>query len=267
MIEPMTNWAWSWVVLALAAGAAGSEVSDHGLPGLGEEEIAQLATADDTRPPDEPALYPLLRNAAKWDPEAVRAAERSAATPDWSDVVDDAAAHRGEVVRVEGSYAGRQRRVELLRAGPWGEKVTEWGIVVGRGTAQERVVVVYLVNPSDAPVAPRAGASVRLVGRFFKTWTDRDAKGQQRRYPVVVARSASVVSTSSSGGAAPALVAAVVVLLAGLFAVRWWTRGTGGHRRQGARREGADRIDAGTEYDLPEDPAEALEQLERSAEG
>jgi hypothetical protein len=242
------------------------------LPALTDEQRTQLATADDHRPPDEPALYPLLVNVASWDAAAVREMAASgeipglapgSLPPDYEKLLDEPDAFRGELFLVEGRYAGRQRRQRLLRGGPWGPAVTEWGVVVDaqRGGGAERVAVVYLVDPTPSGDAPREGAFVRVVGRFYKVWEDRDAAGGVTRYPVFVGVSPAVPQWRADEGAwTTVIVAAVFVLAGGMVVLRWWTRRRGRPRRR-VRAGAADSFE-GDDEELPGDPAEALEQLE-----
>ena len=172
-----------------------------GLPPLTDAQREQLATADESQKPDQPALYALLPNVLEWDrSEAARGYVPGAAVPDFEALWTDPQTERGELFVIEGTYAGRQRSMQLLRPGPWGEALTEWGVVVGGrhggggvASGAEQVVIVYLVDPSGQIEPPPAGAKVRLAARFYSLWSDQDAQGHAQVYPVFVGRSAEVI--------------------------------------------------------------------------
>lgn len=248
------------------------------IPDLTAAQQTQLATADDTRAPDEPAWTGLLVSVATWDPaEAARGFVPGATMPDYGKLLAEPGAYRGELFVVEGRYAGRQREMRTRRAGPWGESLVEWGVLpkhAGPGERQDVVAMVYLVDPAGEITPPREGQTVRLAARFYKTWTDVDADGVPRTYPVFVGRSASVVGEASGGGRGHvAIVGGVIVLSGLLFLVMLARKRRGGPAGGAAQRERVlerlrqDADDAEFETsadDLPDDPAAALEQLERS---
>ena len=187
-------------------------------------------------------------------------------------LVADPAAARGAVLVVEGRFAGRVRDVKLLRGGPWGKTVTEWGLVVdGPKDAAGRVAIVYFAG---AVTRPRDRQRVRVVGRFFKTWTDVDAAGVETTYPVFVAAPFWVtVGGERTGARWQVMVVLVLGLTAGLWGVRRVLRR---EKRRPTRTALKDRGTRGQRGDamevedagLPEDPAEALGVLrERGNDG
>ena len=280
-----------WLFVMLVGGVLGA------IPPLDAGQRTQLETASEAAGPDEAGLYALLANVAKWEIGRDKGTEgrrdeggegglpAGVARPDWGALLAEPGAFRGDLFLVEGRYAGRQRRVELVRPGVWGGAVTEWGVVVdgtsggGEASGGEVVAVVYFVDPMGEMVPPAGGegARVRTVGRFYKVWTDRDAAGAERRYPVFVARSAEVVQGGAGGGlpggsgAATAVFAAVLVLAAVLFMVKRMGRQRRGvaSRRPGlshrAERDDPQHDEVEDESEdvqpLPADPAEALERL------
>ena len=242
------------------------------VPPLTQEQRTQLAAAEESGLPDEPALYPLLENVLTWDAEvaAEMAASGDAAgvtRPDYAALADRPSEYRGRLFMVEGRFAGRQRRQRLMRNGPWGSAVTEWGVVVDpkRGGGAERVAVVYLVDPTPSGQAPREGAWVRVVGRFYKFWEDRDASGRAVSYPVFVGRSPAVPEVRPAETPWRGLiVAGVLVLAGGMVVLRWWVyRPVRPRRRLRSARQSeaiAEAVD-----DLPRDPADAMARLEERA--
>ena len=275
-----------FLLMSVLTAWAGTVLADEYpgvVPSLTEAQYVQLATADDTRPPDEPAWYGLLANVASWptpDADSTEAAGPVAlsketsgdgAVPDYTALLDEPAAHRGELKVVEGRFAGRQRRLRVLRDGPWGQALTEWGVVVdpAAGGGRERVAVVYLVDPNGRQATPRENQRVQVLTRFYKLWQDVDADGQATTYPVFVGRYAALIEPEAAarrGMFRDLLVAAIVVLMVSLLGVRWWARRLGATRRR--RREAwqrspmADEMDADDEVVLPSDPAEALAALD-----
>ena len=270
-----------------------------GIAPLSEGQRRQLATTTDGATVDGAGLYALLADVAVWPvPEGLSGINAAGvegglppgvARPDWPALLGEPGAFRGDLFLVEGRYGGRQRRMELVRPGAWGEALTEWGVVAdvaggraGGGAGGDGVVAVVLfVDPGGAmrPPAGGEGARVRAVGRFYKIWEDHDATGAERRYPVFVARRAEVARAGSggaggaggTGGAATVLFAAVLAGAVLLFMVRRMGRGRLAAARR--KREPKDRVrrvfedeqDAAEEADelppLPSDPAEALERL------
>lgn len=249
------------------------------IPDLTAAQQTQLATADDTRVPDEPAWTGLLTSVATWDPdEGARGFVPGAIAADYEKLLAEPGAYRGALFVIEGRYAGRQRETRTLRAGPWGESLVEWGVIAAVGEAGvdagEVVAMVYLVDPDGRITPPREGQTVRMAARFYKLWTDVDADGVARTYPVFVGRSASVVGEASGGGRGNvAIVGGVIVLSGLLFLVMLARSRRGGKAGQASQRERVlerlrqDADDAELETsadDLPDDPAAALEQLEKS---
>lgn len=247
------------------------------VPPLTADQRKLVEQADDAALIDQPALMGLLRNVMEWDGTA--SGEGSGQAVDLATletITADPGPYRGELFSVVGQYAGRQRDLKLLRPGPWGEALKEWGLVVGAGRSDSgRVAMVYLVDPDGELVTPRQGTHMRVAARFFMVWTDQDADGNVTRYPVFVGRSAVVVAAEGGAGAAGStavIVGAVVAMLAGLFWVRRMGKGAGGSKRQAvlqrmredARRYEEEAEEAGDEAEaLPQDPAEALDALSR----
>ncbi len=239
--------------------------------------------------PDQPALYALLADVAAWD----AGDDAGAVVPDWEQIRDHPKTHRGQALLIEGVDAGRRRRIALVRPQPpWGDAVTEWGVVVTLGeaggtattgsngsdgdaepVADALPVVVWFFDPDDAVGASVEGRRVRLVGRFLGWWDDEDAHGYSQRYPVVVAKSAVVVERAGSGSAVvgwPVVGLAAFVLVALWL---WWRLGRmwSGQgvvarqrgARESSRRETREEDEERDDIDLPDDAASALDALDR----
>lgn len=265
------------MVLGLVLAAVGglwNRSARAAIPELNEAQRVQLDTAEDGYLPDEPAWTGLLTSVATWDPVEAAAGDVPGATvPDYDHLLVEPEAYRGDLFVIKGFYAGRQRRLLTARTGPWGDALVEWGVEVRSNT----IVMVYLVSPDAEVVPPREGQTVRLAARFYKLWTDVDAEGVERTYPVFVGRSAMVVEGPSGSSGVGAMVVGAVVVLAGLLGVVMVMRrravGRGATRREAIRRrlreeaQDYDEQGEGNDQTLPRDPAEALEQLGRQDRG
>jgi hypothetical protein len=273
--------AWAVILIAVTA-----------VPPLTDAQRAQLDTAvDDSARLDEAALYPLLENVLTWErvdtsggdesggyesgadesggDESGGDDEAGAVVPDYDALLADPAADRGELFLIEGRFAGRARRYGLMRKGGWGDALTEWVLVV-RDEPQE-VAVVYFVDPAGVIEAPGTGSRVRVVGRFYKVWADRDQDGKPARYLTFIARSPSTESVAAADPTGP-VVWFLPVMILGLVVVYVFVRRAGrtssGDERQARRGAGSaddamleDVAPARTDEPLPDDPAEALRRM------
>ena len=95
-------------------------------PPLTQAQVGQLETATDhTRALDEPALYPLLNNAVKWQASD----ELGAIIPDFCEMLRSPAIYRGKVFLIEGQLAGKPRPIQRLsRPGAWDRRLEQWGV-------------------------------------------------------------------------------------------------------------------------------------------
>ncbi|MEM9417447.1 MAG: hypothetical protein AAGA25_00150 [Planctomycetota bacterium] len=243
-------------------------ISLGAIPELTEPQQIQLDTAQDGYLPDEPAWTGLLTSVASWDPAvAVRNDIPGSTIPQYHRLLEAPAEYRGGLFHIKGFYAGRQRELRTMRSGPWGDSLVEWGVAVDSDT----VAMIYLVSPDSEIQPPREGQTVRLTARFYKLWTDTDADGVERTYPVFVGRSAVVVDSGRMGGRGHVVVVGGVVVLTGLLFLvmlgrkRW---GGGATKRERVlerlREHPAGEAEPSELEGLSDDPAEALGQLDQS---
>lgn len=223
------------------------------VPPLSDAQRDTLASAtDDGARLEEPAMQALLTNVLQWD----EADEAGAQVPDYTALLTHPAAGRGELYLIEGRFAGRARRYKFTQEHPGlGDALTEWVLVVREDP--EEVAVVYFVDPEGALEAPATGAGVRVVGRFYKVWADRDRDDQPARYLTFVARSPKVLSSHAAATGPPVL--PMLLLIAVLAVAYLFIRRMGKPDRYDrhvppARRRHPDDV-------ILSDPAEALERL------
>jgi hypothetical protein len=197
-----------------------------GFAPLSQTQQRQLASASDGGAAvDEGALYPLLRNVGQWEAGKLAGAR----VPNYEAIKARPGEHRGGVYLIEGHFV-RQRRLQLNRAGPWDEAVTEWAVRVS-DEPNRRYVIVFFVDPDNSMPPPTKGDKVRLAARFYKVWGTHNKRGAQKNWLTFVARSATV--SSSSGGttlgtgawlAAGFTLLAIVGLALVMTRVRGWQR-------------------------------------------
>ena len=80
--------------------------------------------------------------------------------------VNPVTSSRRRCLLIEARFAGRVRDVELLRGGPWGKTVTEWGLVAdgpkdADGAGGDRVL------PGGKVARPRDRQRVRVAAQVF----------------------------------------------------------------------------------------------------
>ena len=256
------------------------------VPPLGEGQRVQLETADDTGEHwDEPAIYPLLTNAAAWQVETRVDRIPGLTIPDFPALAADPATHRGGLFLIEGLFI-KESQVPVLRPGPWGQTLTQW--VVQTDPVKDEVVIVYLTHPPSATggATPRLGEPVALAGRFYKLWPSRTLQGVPITYLLFVGHGAAVGagaagvtpgSSTAARGPSPVAIAVVAAAVIGAFffllrrlaAFRFDPKPTASQLRRAESRElreqrpPADDADPDEGPPLPEDPAAALVELER----
>ena len=159
-----------------------------GVPPLTESQRRMLAETGDTAnqpveeseearpipmPLEQPGLYALLNNAMAWEPGD----ERGAALPDYEALYESPAEHRGEVILIEGELL-RSTTLEVDRSGPWGERITEWVVEIGRDPLDS--VVLLLPDPEGEAARAKAGTAVRVPARFYMAQRLQLAGGDRR---------------------------------------------------------------------------------------
>ncbi len=266
------------MVLGVASLALGVQ------PTLTARQREQLATATDySQQLDEAAWYPLLENVAGLDVTD----KAGARYPDLVTLLTEPAAYRGELFVVEGLLAAPPRTLpRTARPGTWSGKLQQW--VIQTDAQRDEVVLLYLVDPPSDATRPKVGDAVWTIARFFKVWDEtRAADGKMRRYAVFVGRTVNRGGPGAGeaggaggvgkgggsiglGGGFTALVVAVVVLAGGFYYLRKRIAAQNSidcdvpSRRENRHERGEDEAaeeDIGDP--LPEDPVEALRELER----
>ena len=257
------------VVALVAVGAAAAAAQVASLPTLSEDDRAAIEATSDGIERREESWVRLLEHVSQWPrdrAEIVAAIDASPIVqrPDWPAWLIDPEPHRGSLVRVIG-------RLEQATAFPWpiGDRaeppvLAEWFVRPERqeGDAQTAgAIQIWVVDPPrlDPDRAPRR---VEIVGRFLRATELEGRDGVLRGFPTVVGMAVPVAATSTGWG--PGTLVAVLVVA--MIPIVIWLRRLA--KRPPPRRF----IDAAFDEpiedrrrDLPPDPAEALEALEREA--
>ncbi len=248
-------------------------------PELTPQHQMQLATATDgSQELDEAALYPLLENAKWLDP-----ADTTGAIPlDYQAVLKDPAAFRGKLVLIRGYVAAEPRSAgKLARPGPWDGHLQQWIIKLNHDPENHASVVVYLVAPPPRKNWPFRDTRVWMVARFYKVWDQPNVlNGKPMSFLVFVGNTLNV---ETAAGSSPGLFgtpqrALLTISLAVVLLIMLWAAARmliarrhatfQQHMREDRalrderRREIARRTPSAGEP-LPENPADALEELER----
>ena len=271
----MGTWPIIAVVCSLTQGAGG-------VPALTAAQAEQLATARDHRPQwDEAALYPLLTNVVAWS----RADEAGAMVPAYAQLHAEPDKFRGQLFLIEGQLGGAPGLIKrrLSRPGPWDTNLQQWYVLVQR--EPDEAVVLVLADPMPPQRLPRrGGAAVRAAARFYKVWSYVDRDNQPTDYLMFVGRWVQVTpppegaggpsgGPSGGGGGVWPLGVVVVVLVAAWYTF-WRLRrlalkpkSLSSLSRRVARRQADEGIEQEPpDQTLPDDPAEALGELQRRHE-
>lgn len=228
----------------------------------------------------DPGFFALLENAASWtdgQPDV------PLWTPDYQQIYDEARLWVGRPCRVEATLETR------WQLPPLGPRWSGTGALVLR-TDQHLPIIVFLTDPPELTSTGEAarghdlvaerGARVQLVGRFYKLLTLEKAGGQQRSYISFVGRSVDRLAMPTGQADGPVvpivaviLVAVVLVMLGGYMLLRISTsrkRRLSPAEALAAYRKRRDAIDTDQAADqadpLPDDPADALDQLTRNTD-
>lgn len=256
------------MVLVLV-GVSESAPANPPLPPLSADDRTALSAASDGLERREESWVRLLEHASEWPRDrdsltGAMAASPIVERPDWQAWLLDPESHRGSLVRVSG-------RLEQATAFPWpagdgddAPSLAEWFVRPEwqEGDAQTAgALQVWVVDPPR--LAPdRAPRRVEIVGRFLRATELEGRDGVLRRFPTVVGVAVPVAATSSEWG--PGTVVAILVVA--MIPVVIWLRRLA--KRPAPRRfldTAFDEPKENLRRDLPPDPAEALEVLEREA--
>lgn len=248
------------------------------IPPLNDSQQTRLETADDgARTVDEAAFYALLENAEQW-PQDVAA---GAIVPDFQAIRDDPAAHRGQLFLIEG------RTIALLPEHDWSR--SGWGSVRGLAIridsdddppVADDIIIVHLIDPPDE-VSP--GQPIRLVARFHKVVRYERLRNEGRApYLNFVGRGVlSLGRPQSSGNGVVLTVLLLVFAFLGIVFLIWRVRAfkrdaqkptrtavyMAEKRQRRAVEQPPEDIDqAIEESNLPDDPADALDAMNRRRE-
>lgn len=226
------------------------------LPPLTEGQHLRLETAHDGRDHREEAFYALVENVREWTGDIGDVPVRL--QPNIEALLESPPAYRGDLFRLEGRI--HQRTTLDTDAGP----VTEWFVRMEDG----RPIVVYVAEPGDA-AAFRDGDQITIIARFYKRlrFTARD--GEERDYVAFVGSHPQRIGIAAAPANDVGLVLIPLLILLVLFLVlmAWVRRGKAASRQHRPRpwtEEELAELDAAGP--LPDDPAEALEELKRRAE-
>lgn len=237
------------------------------VPPLSAEEREVLAAAVDGPPGLDAALLALVDHVRRWPlrpggfPEAGDAPVRHRAEIDR--ILAAPGDYRGDLFLLEGVV---QQQADA--PSPQGE-LTECFIRDRSG----RAMLVYLVGgraegrPGQRePDRLREGERIQVLARFGRVVRLSARDGRERPYPVLVGR--VIRGLRPAGPALPLTVLVVVIVIMGsafllLLVLTRRSRARAPARWTGRAPPGADRLDA--DPALPDDPAEALAELQRRA--
>jgi hypothetical protein len=225
------------------------------IPPLSPDQVVRLATARDGRDHREEAFVALVEHVRQWSGGLGDAAIRL--HPDLEALLADAGAHRGDLCRLSGVIQ------QQTRLGRPHEGVDEWFIRDQAG----RPLLVYVVQrqaePADRLFQP--GRHITIDARFYKRVEMEARDGVVRAYPAFVgAHPRLVVGPRGQRGQLGLVAVPVAILLLAFIAVLIYARrrrppGRGPHRPAPLASPPID------EPPLPDDPAEALAELNRRA--
>ena len=232
------------------------------VPPLTGEQRVRLDTAYDGRDHREEAFAALLEHVRTWTPGRVQLPVRL--DPDLRAMTAAPGDFRGDLCRI----AGRLERITPLSS-PF-DGVEEWCV----GERDGPLALVYLPRAdaeADAPFV--AGRRVVLLARFYKRIDAIALDGRSHSYPAFVGAFPRVASSGAATGWDPTgamwLAALLVATLGAMLMFVLLLARRARHRRLIARprlpMESLAEVDEGGP--LPDDPAEALAELRRRAEG
>jgi hypothetical protein len=218
---------------------------------LSDGDRARLAGAAEGGDHREDAFAALVANAGQWTPGTGETPVRLHVDP--VALLADPAANRGALVLV----AGRLEQQGWLD--PPDEATAEWFVRDDAG----RPMLVYVCGlPTDHPF--REGQRLTLPARFYKRVDDRARDGQVRGYAAFVGAHPQVTARGAATGQLWIVIVPVAIMLVVFLALLIYAHRGGRPPRTGVR---LDAPPTGGGAPLPHDPAEALAELRRRAEG
>lgn len=236
---------------------------------------AEQSEGGDEAPPipmplEQPGLYALLNNAMAWEPGD----EGGATLPNYEALYESPVEHRGEVILIEGELK-RAATMEVGRSGPWGQRITEWIVEVGRDPLDS--VVVLLPDPEGEAAQAKPGTAVRVPARFYMAQRVELVRGGGRWgvFLTFVGPPPEEIGSPAGGSPwlQPLLIFALVFLgMAILYILRKAMspqprplqrrhREHAAQRREPAQQQEPDEPEADPGEPLPEDPVEAMGKL------
>ena len=257
-------------MVVAVVGVTGAVQASPPLPPLSDDDRTALSAASDGIERREESWVRLLEHVLHWPRDRaalVGAIEASPIVqrPDWGAWLVEPEAHRGGLVRVVG-------RLEQVTSFPWptGDRenspaLAEWFVRPDwqEGGAQTAgALQVWVVDPPrlDPDRAPRR---VEIVGRFLRATELEGRDGVVRAFPTVVGVAVPVAPTRSAWGPGTLIVVLVVAMIPIVIWLRRLAKRPTPRRFLEGDFEESSREDL--RRDLPPDPAEALEVLEREA--
>jgi hypothetical protein len=227
------------------------------IPELTDDQRQRLAHANDGADHHEEAFLALTEHVRTWSQTS------AAAAPIAQQLINDPSTHRGELFLVTGTIAQRE-----LMSPPF-DDVSQWFV----RDADDRPLLIFVVNASSAATRFRDGDPVEIVARFYKRIDFIARDGLKRSYPAFVGAWPRAPTTIADAGTAASpmwyLAGPVAMLLIIFTVLMLWVR----RNRRGAlpeHRPLSHRADdslaqVDTGEPLPDDPAAALAELKRRA--
>lgn len=254
------------------------------LPPLNDQQQQMFTEAPQlTTQFDQAALYALLQNAQSWSTDPA-ANEAGARLPDYSDIRVKPDKWQGEPCLVEGTLVSRVHLGTLSRTG-YGN-VESWAIrtppASGSGGDQGSIVIAFLTNPpavswkaaiGNNELPAKRGMAVRIVARFYTIYRTNDTKGRPLEYPIFVGRTATFPHASPMVDVAfrPLLLVTLIFVMIVAYVIVIIVRIKRGRMDRSRRMEEKlqrqatidEEVDEDRRYDLPEDPAAAMDTLDK----
>ena len=233
-------------------------------PGLfSAEQVEQLQAARDDQEIGESAFAVLVEVANHQD-QSVNHSESTLVASDHSMILKDPARFRGQQFQLNGTLVMNTDVTRPLGLKPGTRAIEEWVIRSDQGIP----FIVYVLH--DGNRSSSVGQSVRLNGRFYKRLLIQARSGEMKNYLAFVSPGPTRISRPPGLTAEHAWgIVVLVVFLGAIFLfVFVVTRRARRAREPINARVGHDLADEVDDMrPLPQDPAIALGELKRRAEG